>query len=69
MTEKVFELLQKDELSLRHQVVSLKGELLNLRLRHRVKKLDNPSQIAKVRRAVARVKTALSVLSRQKKGL
>jgi large subunit ribosomal protein L29 len=65
--EKMIELLQKDEASLKGQVLELKRELLNLRFRHRAKELKDLSQIRRVRRDVARVKTALTMRRMKKK--
>ncbi|MGL6188065.1 MAG: 50S ribosomal protein L29 [Holosporales bacterium] len=65
--EKMIDLLQKDDASLKGQVLELKRELLNLRFRHRAKELKDLSQIRRVRRDVARVKTALTMRRMKKK--
>jgi large subunit ribosomal protein L29 len=62
------ELAQQDARSLRQKVLELKRELMNLRLQHRSKELKNMSQIRRVRRDVARVKTALGGRVQKKEG-
>ena len=61
------ELLQRDVHSLGFRVVELKKELLSLQLQHKGNKLENPRQISKIRREVARVKTALTMKKTNKK--
>lgn len=63
----IIDLLQQDDPALKSRVLELKRELLNLRLQHRSKELKNVSQISRVRRDVARVKTALTLRCIQKK--
>ncbi len=55
--------LSVEELHLREQ--ELHEEMFNLRVRHATGQLENPAQIGRVRRDIARVKTFL----RQREGV
>ena len=45
---------------LQAELVSLKEELFKLRFQHATNQLDNPSQIASVKKDIARVKTVIT---------
>lgn len=49
-----------DELN--QKLADLKKDLFNLRLQHATNQLDNPTQISKVKRDIARVNTVLREL-------
>jgi len=55
------DLLAQDMKALGASVLGLKKELLSLRLRHKSKTLDNPRQISKIRKDIARLKTAIAM--------
>jgi len=44
---------------LNKELVSLKEELFKLRFRHATNQLENPAQIAQVKKDIARVKTVI----------
>ena len=54
---KVEEIRKMSDEELSSELASLKEELFKLRFQHATKQLDNPAQIAQVKRDIARVMT------------
>ena len=54
---KVEEIRKMSDEELSSELASLKEELFKLRFQHATNQLDNPAQIAQVKRDIARVKT------------
>ena len=59
MKMKAVEVRKMSAAELDAKLVELKKDLFNLRLQHATNQLDNPIRIAKVKKAIARVKTIL----------
>ena len=53
------ELRSKSAEELQQELVALKDELFKLRFQHATNQLENPQQIASVKRDIARVKTII----------
>ena len=53
------ELLDKNEDTLRHELVDRQKHLFDLRTQSVTEKLEDPSQLRKTRKDIARIKTAL----------
>ena len=51
---------------LESKLKDLKAELFNLRFQHATSQLDNPMQIAEVKKSIARVKTVMRELELKK---
>ena len=60
----VDELKAKDLQALNEDLVSAKKELFNLRFQNATNQLDNTARIREVRRNIARIKTAITVLEK-----
>ena len=59
---KANEIREMSAAELNVKLADLKKDLFNLRLQHATNQLDNPTQIAKVKRDIARVNTVLREL-------
>lgn len=59
---KANEIREMTAAELQTKLADLKKDLFNLRLQHATNQLDNPTQIAKVKRDIARVNTVLREL-------
>jgi len=57
----ISDLLNRDMKSLGSSVLDLKRDLFALRLRHKRKALENPRQISKIKKDIARLKTAIAM--------
>lgn len=59
---KANEIREMTSAELNTKLADLKKDLFNLRLQHALNQLDNPTQIVKVKRDIARVNTVLREL-------
>ncbi len=59
---KANEIREMTAAELQTKLADLKKDLFNLRLQHATNQLDNPTQISKVKRDIARVNTVLREL-------
>ena len=57
-------LMEKDLQALRDEVVACRKELFNLRLNSLVGQLKDTSQFSKIRKQIARIKTAMTIKER-----
>jgi large subunit ribosomal protein L29 len=57
--------LRQDEML--HKITELKEELFNLRFRHEIGQLDNPLQMKKTKRNIARLKTIMNETNKKTK--
>lgn len=62
---KVADLRNKSVKDLQDELLALRKEQFNLRMQHTTGQLTNSSQLGKVRRNIARVKTIIGELSSQ----
>lgn len=59
------ELREQSVESLRQKLLDLRGEQFNLRFQHKSGQLEQPHQLRRVRKDIARVKTVLTEKERQ----
>lgn len=65
MTNK--EIREKDTEHLRHELIDARKHMFDLRTQAVTEKLEDPSQLHKTRKAIARIKTALRQRDLEKK--